>query len=72
MTLDTLFYTYKQIGIVEKNGVKYKKFAKVPRLRTKHKRVVFYAMLVVLTFAAAFAVVRRFAERSPASSEAVG
>lgn len=67
MNLDSLLYTYKEIGIVEKNGVKYKKLAKVPRIRTKHRaalsRIVFQSLLVALFGAVAFHGIRWFLER---------
>jgi hypothetical protein len=43
MLLDSLLYTYKEIGTVEKNGVKYKKLAKVPRIRSKHRAALPFA-----------------------------
>lgn len=52
--LEKLFYTYKEVGVVERNGVKYKKYAKVPRLRSKHKAVLGQALLIAVLAAAAF------------------
>ena len=37
ISLERLFYTYKEVGTVDKEGVKYKKYVKVPRFRSKHK-----------------------------------
>ena len=71
MGLEEFLYRYKERGTVERDGQKYKKYVKVPLVRTKHKQFFLYAVLVILTSAAVFAVVRRFAERSPAPSEAV-
>lgn len=40
LKLESLFYTYKELGTVEKDGVKFKKFVRVPRLRSKHRQAV--------------------------------
>lgn len=57
LKLDSLFYTYKELGTVEKDGVKFKKYVRVPRLRSKHRqafaRAVWVALLTVLLGAAA-------------------
>jgi len=53
MKLDTLLYTYKELGTVEKDGVKFKKFVKVPRLRSKHKTAFGQALLVAVLGAGA-------------------
>lgn len=71
MGLDEFLYRYKERGTVEKNGQKYKKYVKVPLVRTKHKQVFLYAVLVVLTSLAAFFVVRRFADRAQPSRESL-
>lgn len=54
MKLDALFYTYKEVGVVEKNGVKYKKLVKVPRLRSKHREAIAKAVFFSFLVAAAF------------------
>ena len=67
MNLDSLFYTYKQVGVVEKNGVKYKKLAKVPRIRAKHRaalaKALGYGLLAAVLGAAAFQGFRLYSER---------
>lgn len=71
MGFEDYFYRYKERGVVEREGQKYKKYVKVPLLRSKHKQALVYALLVVVASAAVFAVVRRFAERSSTPPEAV-
>ncbi|TPW20662.1 MAG: hypothetical protein FD126_1447 [Elusimicrobia bacterium] len=71
MPLEDFLYRYKERGVVERQGQKYKKYVKVPLVRTKHRQVALYAVLVVLTALAVFAVVRRFAERGQPAQEAV-
>lgn len=71
MGLEDYLYRYKERGVVERDGQKYKKYVKVPLVRTKHKQFALYAALVVLTSLAVFAVVRRFAERGQHAPEAV-
>jgi len=63
MKLDDLLYTYKTVGIVEKDGVKYKKVVKVPRLRSKHKAAAGKAFAVAVLVAAAFKAFGWFLER---------
>lgn len=70
MGLEDLFYRYKELGIVEKDGQRYKKFAKVPLVRSRHRRVLAMAALVLAVAAVLVAAVRRFAERTPLVSEA--
>lgn len=69
--LEDFLYRYKERGTVERGGQKYKKYVKVPLLRTKHKQVLLYAALVVLASLAAYAVVRRFAERARPAPESL-
>ena len=71
MGLEDFLYRYKERGVVERDGQKYKKYVKVPLVRTKHKQAVLYAVLVVLTSLAVFAVVRRFAERGQPAQESM-
>lgn len=71
MGFEDFFYRYKERGVVERDGQKYKKYVKVPWLRTKHKQVLRYALLVAAASLALFAVVRRFAERSSSPPEAL-
>lgn len=70
MGLEDLLYRYKARGTVEKDGRKFKKYVKVPLLRSEHRRTLLSAALVLGTAAVLVAAVRRFAERSPLSSEA--
>jgi hypothetical protein len=63
MKLDALLYTYKTVGVVEKDGVKYKKVVKVPRLRSKHKAAVGKVLAVLLLAAAVFKAFGWFLER---------
>lgn len=70
MGLADLFYRYKERGTVEKDGRKFKKYVKVPLLRSQHRRSLVTAALVLATAAVLVAAVRRFAERSPLVSEA--
>ncbi|MDD5630385.1 MAG: hypothetical protein PHU21_15075 [Elusimicrobia bacterium] len=46
--LDSILYEYRCLGVVEKDGKKYKKYQRLPRLRTKHKRAILYTLLSVL------------------------
>lgn len=71
MGLEEFLYRYKERGVVERDGQKYKKYVKVPLVRTKHKQAALYAALVVLAALAAFVVVRRLAERGRPAQEAV-
>lgn len=63
MKLDDLLYTYKEMGVVEKNGVKFKKFVKVPRVRSKHRAALSRALFTALLAAAAFKGLGWFLER---------
>lgn len=69
MKLDSILYTYKELGTVDKDGVKFKKFVKVPRLRSKHRAVLVQALLVALLVAflgaGAFKLLGVFVNRSP-------
>lgn len=69
MRFDALLYTYKEVGIVEKNGVKYKKLVKVPRLRSKHREALAKAVFFAVLVAGAFKVVGWVMERSPRPAE---
>ena len=69
MKLDALFYTYKTVGVVEKDGVKYKKVVKVPRLRSKHKAAAFKALAVLLLVAVAFKAFGWFLDRDSRPAE---
>lgn len=69
MKLDALLYTYKTVGVVEKDGVKYKKVVKVPRLRSKHKAAAGKALAVVLLAALAFKAFAWFLERDTRPAE---
>ena len=71
MALEDWFYRYKERGVVEKDGQKYKKYVKVPVFRTKHRNALVAAVLVVVGTAAVFVVVRRFAERTPPPRESL-
>lgn len=71
MALGDLFYRYKERGTVEKDGQKFKKYVKVPLVRSKHRQALLTAALVLAASAVLVAAVRRFAERSPLVSEAV-
>ena len=64
-------YRYKERGVVERGGQKFKRYVKVPLLRTKHKQAARYTLIVLLTSAAVFAVVRRLADRAATPPEAV-
>lgn len=70
MSLADLFYRYKERGVVERDGQKYKKYVKVPLLRTKHKQAALYVVLVVIAAGAVFGLMRRFAERAAVPAEA--
>lgn len=61
--LEKLFYSYKEVGVVEKKGVKYKKYAKVPRFRSKHKAVLGQVLLIAVLAAAAFKALGWFLNR---------
>lgn len=69
MSLPSFLYTYKQVGTVEKDGVKYKKFVKVPLIRSKHRAAAGQALLVVLLGVLAFRFVGWFFERDSRSAE---
>ncbi|TBR17181.1 hypothetical protein EPO15_17480 [bacterium] len=71
MGIEDLFYRYKERGVVERDGQKYKKYVKVPLVRTKHKQAAFYAVLALVASVALFAAVRRFADRASSPPEAV-
>lgn len=71
MGLEDFLYRYKERGVVERDGQKYKKYVKVPLVRSKHKQVALYAVLFVLTLLVVFVVVGRFAERGQPSQESV-
>ena len=71
MGLGEFLYRYKERGTVERDGQKYKKYVKVPLVRTKHRQAVLYAVLVLLTALAVFAAVRRLAERGQPARESV-
>lgn len=71
MGWEDLLYRYKERGTVERGGQKYKKYVKVPVLRSKHKQALLYAALIVLASLAAFAVIRRFAERAQPAAESL-
>lgn len=73
MTLSDFLFRYKDRGVVEKDGVKFKKYAKVPWFRKQHKRAVYYVLGVLVLTWLAFTLVRHFAERVPPPVEdAVG
>lgn len=67
LKLDSLLYTYKELGTVERDGVKFKKYVKVPRLRSKHRqafsRGLLAAFLTVLLGAAAVRLLGWLVER---------
>ncbi|TBR17182.1 hypothetical protein EPO15_17485 [bacterium] len=63
LDLEGLLYTYKEVGTVEKKGVKYKKYAKVPRFRSKHKALLGQALLVLALAAVAFKALGWFLNR---------
>lgn len=65
MKLDGLFYTYKELGTIDKDGVKFKKFVRVPRLRSKHKAAMGQALLVALLGAGAVRLLGWYLERGP-------
>lgn len=69
MSLPSFLYTYKQVGVVEKDGVKYKKFVKVPLIRSKHRAAAGQAVLVVLLGALAFKFVGWFFDRDARSAD---
>ena len=52
--IESLLYTYKEMGVVEKDGVKFKKYVKVPRLRAKHRAALSRALFTAFLAAAAF------------------
>lgn len=54
MKLEGLFYTYKEMGVVEKDGVKFKKFVKVPRVRSKQRAALSQALFTAFLAAVAF------------------
>ncbi len=66
---EKIFYTYKEIGVVERKGVKYKKYAKVPRFRSKHKAVLGQALLIALLAAVAFRALGWFLNRDARTPE---
>lgn len=67
--LDALLYTYKTVGVVEKDGVKYRKVVKVPRIRSKHKAAAMKAAAVALLAAAALKAFGWFLERDARPAE---
>lgn len=69
MSLPSFLYSYKQVGVVEKDGVKYKKFVKVPLLRSKHRVAAAQALLVVALGALAFKFVGWFFDRDASSAD---
>lgn len=70
MGLEDLFYRYKERGTVEKDGQRYKRYVKVPLVRSRHRRSLAMAALVLVFAAVLVAAVRRFAERAPLVPEA--
>ncbi|TPW20660.1 MAG: hypothetical protein FD126_1445 [Elusimicrobia bacterium] len=54
MKLGDLLYTYKEMGVVEKDGVKFKKYVRVPRVRSKHRAALSQALFTAVLAAAAF------------------
>lgn len=70
MGLEDLFYRYKERGTVEKDGRRFKKYVKVPLVRSHQRRSLVAAVLVLAAAAVLVAAVRRFAERPSFGSEA--
>jgi hypothetical protein len=64
---DALRYEYRYVGIEEKDGWKYKKYLKVPRLRSRHKRLLLLIALAAVFLLCGFWVMRRVTDRVTAA-----
>ncbi|MCX5796868.1 MAG: hypothetical protein NTY77_15340 [Elusimicrobia bacterium] len=68
--LDALQYEYRYVGMEEKDGRPYKKFIKVPRLRSRHKQALLLAALAAVLLVCGVWLVRRITDRLEAPPEA--
>ena len=69
--LDAIKYEYRYVGMEEKDGRKYKKFLKVPRLRSRHKQLLLGAAIAAVLLLCGVWLVRRITDRleAPAAEE---
>lgn len=57
---DTVKYQYRFEGMAEKDGHLYKKFTKVSRFRSRHKRIFLYLIISVVAVPLAYLVITRY------------